>query len=58
MGKFAPVAGLDDCLLCPPGTFMNGTGAVECTDCDPGYFNDEFGRGNYTVGWWCNLNSF
>ena len=36
LGTFAPVSGLDVCLLCPPGTFMNETGATACHGCDPG----------------------
>jgi len=31
LGKFAHLSGMDNCLLCPPGTFMNETGAAVCT---------------------------
>ena len=58
LGTFAPVSGLDVCLLCPPGTFMNETGATACHGCDPGYFNDEFGSGNRTACQECPPGSY
>lgn len=44
LGYYAPTTGLTACLIAPPGSFVNATGASEAYDCDPGSYQDTEGQ--------------
>ena len=37
-GKYAPVIGLSECMLCPAGKYTDGNGSIACVQCPAGYF--------------------
>ena len=46
-GKYAPLPGSQQCLVCGAGTYESNSGLSECSDCGPGIFPNEIAY----MGW-------